>query len=104
MTAAPEAFLAREAEIAYASIAHITDYDSWHEEEAAVTTHMVLETLGHNVALVKKVIDHAVQHLDEDTETSSHTALDTALATQLKDVPPEILEKLHHIVKRVFNL
>lgn len=104
MTVAPEAFLAREAEIAYASIAHITDYDSWHEEEEAVTTHMVLETLSKNVVLVKKVISHAVQNLDEDTETSSHKALDTALATQFEDVPAETLAKLHHVVKRVFNL
>lgn len=104
MTAAPESFLAREAEIAYASIAHITDYDSWHEEEADVSTHMVLETLGKNVALVKKVIAHAVEHLNEDEETTSHTALGTALATQFENVPQEILDKLHHVLKRVFNL
>jgi 5'-methylthioadenosine phosphorylase len=104
MTASPEAFLAREAEIGYASIAHITDYDSWHEEEEDVNAHMVLETLGKNIALVKKVISHTVEQLNEDTETLSHTALDTALATSRENVPQETLNKLYHIIKRVFNL
>jgi 5'-methylthioadenosine phosphorylase len=104
MTAAPEAFLAREAEIGYASIAHITDYDSWHEEEEAVTTHRVLETLGKNIELVKKIISHVIDKLDEDVETPSHTALDMALATQRGNVPQEALDKLYPIVKRVFNL
>ena len=53
MTSAPEAFLAREAEIAYASMAHVTDYDSWHETEEAVTSDLVIQTLAQNIDLVQ---------------------------------------------------
>ena len=56
MTSAPEAFLAREAEIAYASLAHVTDYDSWHEAEAAVTSDLVLETLARNIETVQAAL------------------------------------------------
>ena len=56
MTAAPEAFLAREAEIDYASLAHVTDYDSWRAEEEAVTSDMVIQTLSKNVETVEKAL------------------------------------------------
>lgn len=104
MTAAPEAFLAREAEIAYASLAHITDYDSWHEDEEPVTADMVIATLKKNVELVKKAISYAVQHIDEDTLSPAHTALSTAITTERNAIPQAEIEKLHHIVKRVFKL
>lgn len=48
MTASPEAFLAREAELCYATMAHVTDYDVWHENEAPVTVDMVIQTLHKN--------------------------------------------------------
>jgi 5'-methylthioadenosine phosphorylase len=104
MTAAPEAFLAREAEIAYASIAHITDYDSWHEEEEVVNVDMVLTTLKKNVEVVKKTISYAVQQIDEDKLVPAHTALEKAITTDRNVINPAAVEKLHHIVKRVLKL
>jgi 5'-methylthioadenosine phosphorylase len=56
MTACPEAFLAREAEIDFAIMAHVTDYDVWHESEEAVTVAMVVERLNANLALAQKAI------------------------------------------------
>ena len=60
MTAAPEAFLAREAEIAYASLAHVTDYDCWRAEEEAVTSDMVMETLARNIETVQAALARAI--------------------------------------------
>jgi 5'-methylthioadenosine phosphorylase len=56
MTAIPEAFLAREAEICYATMAHVTDYDVWHENESPVTVEMVIKILNQNTELAQKAI------------------------------------------------
>jgi len=104
MTTAPEAFLAREAEIAYATMAHITDYDSWHEEEEAVTVEMVMATFSKNIELAQKAIARTVELLDVDTVTSSHTALDGAIMTERDKMPDDILTQLHEIVKRPLGL
>lgn len=104
MTAAPEAFLAREAEIAYASIAHITDYDSWHEEEAPVTVDMVLATVAQNVKIIKQAIIELMKNIDLDAETSSHKALETAITTNRDSITSNAKERLYHVVKRVLNL
>ena len=81
MTTAPEAFLAREAEIDYASMSHVTDYDSWLEEEEAVTSDMVIQTLVKNIEVVQKALAVAIASIDVDMTVPAHTALDTALAT-----------------------
>lgn len=65
MTTSPEAFLAAEAEIAYTCMAHITDYDVWHEEEEPVTVERVIQTLKGNTYLAQEAISHLVQHADE---------------------------------------
>ena len=104
MTAAPEAFLAREAEIDYASLAHVTDYDSWREEEEAVTSDMVIETLQHNIDTVQKALIEAIARLDEDRQTPAHTALDTALATARAAMDPQAIAKLKPIVARALAL
>lgn len=104
MTSAPEAFLAREAEIAYASMAHITDYDSWKIEEKPVTVDMVIETMRHNIEIAKQSIAHAVEHLDVETVCPAHTALDNAIMTREDVIPQEAVDKLTPIVKRVMNL
>jgi 5'-methylthioadenosine phosphorylase len=64
MTASPEAFLAREAEIDFAIMAHVTDYDVWHEEEDEVTVEMVIERLHANLELAQKSIKHIVSVVD----------------------------------------
>jgi len=104
MTAAPEAFLAREAEIAYASLAHVTDYDSWHAEEEAVTSDMVIQTLVKNIETVQKALVEAIAQLDEDKETPAHIALDTALATSRDAMDTQVIEKLRPILARALGL
>ena len=81
MTTAPEAGLAREAEIAYATIAHITDYDVWHASEAAVTTEIVMATMQKNIANVQRLIASTVEMLEEAADFEAHHALDNVVMT-----------------------
>ncbi|MGJ3240540.1 MAG: S-methyl-5'-thioadenosine phosphorylase [Anaerolineae bacterium] len=104
MTAAPEAFLAREAEIAYASVAHVTDYDSWHEDEEPVTVDIVLKTVSQNVTYIKQAIVHLMQTFDLNIETPAHTALQAAITTQSSAITEQAKERLYHVVKRVLDL
>lgn len=104
MTAAPEAFLAREAEIEYASLAHITDFDSWHEAEAAVTSDMVIQTLAKNIETVQKALVEAIARLDEDLALPAHTALDAALATSRAAMDEEVIDRLRPILARALGL
>jgi len=104
MTTAPEAFLAREAEMDYASMAHITDYDSWHEEEEVVTSNMVIQTLGENIKVVQKALAVVIQNIDADKVMPAHTTLDTALATSRDAMDTAVIEKLRPIVARVLKL
>ena len=104
MTSAPEAFLAREAEIDYASLAHVTDYDCWREEEEAVTSDMVIRTLTKNIETVKKALAVAIANIDVNTRVPAHTALDTALATSRAAMDTAMIEKLRPILARVLNL
>ena len=104
MTTAPEAFLAREAEIDYASLAHITDYDCWHEEEDAVTSDMVIQTLGKNIQVVQKALALAIEQIDTDTLVPAHTALDTAIATSRNAMDAKAIDKLQPILARVLQL
>lgn len=104
MTAAPEAFLAREAEIDYASLAHVTDYDSWRAEEEAVTSDMVIQTLIKNIETVQKALVEAIAQLDEDMQTPAHTALDTALATSRDAMDPTVIARLRPILARALGL
>ncbi len=94
MTTAPEAFLAREAEIAYAAIVHITDYDVWHEEEDAVSTELVLETLKKNLTQVQQTLAQAVERLDEAADFPSHHALDGAVMTMHEKRSPALAAHL----------
>jgi 5'-methylthioadenosine phosphorylase len=81
MTACPEAFLAREAEIDFAIMAHVTDYDVWHESEEAVTVAMVIERLNANLALAQKAIAGlvpVVQALPHETDGAMSVSILTA--------------------------
>ena len=100
MTSCPEAFLAREAEIAYATMAHITDYDVWHTEP--VTVDMVVKTMRGNLQTVQKAIAEAVDALDTSMTSEAHTVLDAAMSTDRSDVPNEVLGKLAPIIARRF--
>lgn len=102
MTTCPEAFLAREAEIAYATIAHITDYDVWHESEDPVTVEKVMETMHRNIDHVQQTLALAVEKLDENAEYLAHFALQDAIMTAPEAISPELRERLAPILARRF--
>ncbi len=102
MTNLQEAKLAREAEIAYASLAMITDYDCWHEEEEAVTGLGVMEVLKQNVALAQRVVRRSIAALDTVANDCAD-ALQFALVTEAHLVPEETLAMLEPIVGRYLD-
>lgn len=104
MTTAPEAFLAREAEIAYATMAHITDYDSWHASEGPVTVEMVIATFHKNIALAQQALAHAVEHLNTDTVVPAHTALSGAIMTAREKMPKKLVHDLQPLIGRALGL
>ena len=100
MTAAPEAFLAREAEICYAVMAHVTDYDVWHVSEAPVTLEMVIKILNQNTAIAQQAVRNLVKELSEKRTCTCENALATALITNPSAIPPETRKKLDLLVKK----
>jgi 5'-methylthioadenosine phosphorylase len=100
MTNLTEAKLAREAEIAYATMALVTDYDCWHDEVEAVSVEMVIENLHHNAENAQRVIREIVQRLQANPfESIAHTALKTALFTRLDSVAPQAIDSLRAILQ-----
>jgi 5'-methylthioadenosine phosphorylase len=101
MTSAPEAFLAREAEMCYASIAHITDYDVWHSREAPVSVDLVLEVISKNTANVKKGLTYLADNPPGDIRTCGClSALESAMITNPEVIPPETRQKLSLLVQK----
>src|SRR6266542_766998 len=98
MTAAPEAFLAREAELCYATMAHVTDYDVWHESESPVTVEMVIQTLNKNTQKAQEAIHNLVRGLKAERPCDCGQALSTALITDPKVIPAETRNKLDLLV------
>ena len=98
MTNMGEARCAREAEIAYATIAMITDYDCWKENEKAVTMEMVIENLNHNVALAKKIIRGAIPKIPMEANWPCHSALMNAIATDKVCWPEDLKKQLMPIL------
>jgi 5'-methylthioadenosine phosphorylase len=98
MTASPEAYLAREAGLCYATMAHITDYDVWHESEEAVTVEMVIQQLNANIGLARRTIAQLAPRLVEAERTCDCAeTLKTAIITARHKIPPETREKLRLI-------
>ena len=100
MTTCPEAFLAREAEIAYASLAHVTDYDVWKDEP--VTVEKVFAVMQENLRVVQGSVAEAVGHISSHTPSDAHTALDNAILVERDQMPPDLLTRLGPIVARRF--
>lgn len=95
MTNLPEAKLAREAEIAYATLALVTDYDCWHPDHDSVSVEMVIQNLQRNAANAQRVIREVVQRIGGDPPASvAHSALRYAILTPLDQVPATTLRKL----------
>ena len=100
MTNLPEAKLAREAEIALATLAMITDYDCWKVEEEPVTAQTVFEHLIANAETAKKILAQIIPRIPTEPDWPEHRALDTALVTDRKLWPPATTEKLRAILGR----
>lgn len=99
MTNLQEARMAREAEICYATLAMVTDYDCWHEEEGAAHTATILEVLRQNVATAQRVVAETIRRLPERSfEHPCANALAGALVTDPSLVPEETLETLRPII------
>ena len=98
MTACPEAFLAREAEICYAAMAHVTDYDVWHVSEAPVTVEIVIETLNKNTQIAQDALGKLVEKLDSTRRCNCGNALAGALITQRSSIPSTTLQKLNPLI------
>lgn len=101
MTNLPEAKLAREAEIAYATLALVTDYDCWHPNHDSVTVEMVIANLQRNAKNAQMVIQETVRRLSKNSPTSeAHSALKYAILTPLNNVPAATKEKLGLLLKK----
>jgi 5'-methylthioadenosine phosphorylase len=100
MTNGPEARLCREAEIAAAALALVTDYDCWKEDEAAVEVDEVIANLHANSAMAKQIIRSLVAIIPEQPESPSHKVLDTAIFTDRALWPDQTEKDLAPILGR----
>ena len=101
MTNLPEAKLAKEAEIAYATLALATDYDCWHQEHDSVTVELVLDNLRRNATNAQEVIRETVRRISENPFVSdSHSALKNAILTPLDKVPSATKDKLGLLLQK----
>ncbi len=94
MTGLPEARLAREAEICYATLALATDYDCWHETEEAVSVEMVASNLMKNVALSRSILGRAIPLIPEERDCLCSSALKSAIITAPEQVPEDTKKDL----------
>ena len=102
MTNVPESKLAREAEIAYATVALVTDYDSWRVEEDVVQAHEIMETLRKNTAKAKQIVALAAPRVPQELDPVASEALAHALLTSRDLLPAHRLEALKPILGRYF--
>ena len=101
MTNLPEAKLAREAEIAYATLALVTDYDCWHPDHDSVTVEMIIDNLQRNAINAQKVILETVRRLSKNPPVSiAHSALKSALFTPLDTIPSAKKEELGPLLQK----
>ena len=99
MTTSPEAFLAAEAEISYACMAHITDYDVWHHSEAPVTVEMVIRVLQANTRLAQEAISALVAAYDSWAgDFPAHSAMKDALITDPRHAPADVRDALRPLI------
>ena len=105
MTNMPEAKLAREAEIRYASVAMVTDYDCWHEDHDDVSVDQVIKTLIGNADNARKMIVEVVKSFEEhiDPKDPAINCLDTAIITDKSNWTETTIEQLKNIAGRVFK-
>lgn len=100
MTTSPEAYLAREAELCYGVIGHVTDYDVWHVSEEPVTVEMVIKTLNRNTEVAQQAIRNLARDLNPERECACGQALATAFITNPDVVPAETRQRLSLLVDK----
>jgi 5'-methylthioadenosine phosphorylase len=106
MTNMPEAKLAREAEICYASVAMVTDFDCWHPDHDAVTVQEIIKVLVANADRAKGLVARLARNFPREHEAcpiGSDRALDTALITAPEARDPELIKKLDAVAGRVLG-
>ena len=103
MTALPEAKLAREAEICYATLALATDYDTWHEEEEAVSVSVVAANLGKNVARSKEILRRLIGRIPGDRSCQCATALKDAVITSRDHISEGAKRDLWPLIGKYFQ-
>ncbi len=100
MTALPEAKLAREAEICYASIACVSDYDCWHEAHESVTVEIIMDILHKNADTARNIIKRAVTRIPETRNCECTSALKAAIVTDPEMMPAEQKKKLSLLIDK----
>jgi len=101
MTTSPEAYLAREAELCYATLAHITDYDVWHLDEEPVNVEMVVRTLSQNTETAQIAIRNLIPHLDGAAgNCECDRTLEKALITHPETIPAATRAKLGLLIDK----
>ncbi len=103
MTALPEAKLAREAEICYATLAFVTDYDVWRESEADVSVEMVVANLMKNVETARRIIRNVTARVSSERECGCGRTLETAIITGRDAIMPETRERLSLLVDKYLS-
>ncbi len=98
MTNYGEARCAREAELCYATLAMVTDYDCWHEAEEAVSVEIVVECLKQNARMAQEIVRRGVQCLDPAVDCVCRHALAGAIQTQAKAIRPAVRRKLDLLI------
>jgi len=94
MTTSPEAFLAREAEMCYTVVAHVTDYDVWRTAEESVTAEIVIRLLKRNTDVAKQAVAHLITNLPAERNCHCGQALASALTTPSDQMDPEARQRL----------
>jgi len=103
MSSAPEAFLAREAEICYSVMNHVTDYDVWHTSEEPVTVEMVIEILNRNTEVAQQAIRNLIQGLPAQCNCKCIDSLSDAIITQRAAIPLETRQRLHFLLDKYLS-
>jgi len=98
MTNIPEAKLAREAEMSYATLAFVTDYDCWHETEAAVSVETIVHILQQNAVMAQRIIGEALPHIPVERGSPYRDALRGAIITNPAVIPTHIKRNLAPLI------
>jgi 5'-methylthioadenosine phosphorylase len=103
MTNLPEAKLAREAEMSYATLAFVTDYDCWHETEAAVSVETIVRILQQNAAMAQRIIAEALPEIPSDRGSPYRDSLKGAIITAPSAIPARIRDNLAPLIGKYLS-